>query len=899
MFSTTLQNINRYKLSRLPFYFALFIISSFLLVEPVLAQITDSVVVADTLFAADTLAPAPDSVVADSLLTGKKDAKKPFLEAEVRYASEDSLIFKVGDKKVFLYDKANVDYQDISLKADRIEYNFNWKTVSAAGAIDSSGKLAGKPEFTQGSDKFTFDTINYNFDSRKGKIKNIITQQGEGYVHSMYTKRFADGEIHMRKGMYTTCEADHPHFYIALTKAISIPKNKTISGPAYLVFEDIPLPILGLPFGFFPNTSTRASGLILPDFRDEQRRGFGLVNGGWYMALGEYVDLTILGSIFSRGTWMASTKSSYYKRYKFTGNFNADFAMNRINDDPTAPESKDFKVQWSHAQDAKANPTRKFSANVNFSTASYEQKQSTNVNNLLSNQKNSSISYSKNWPGRPFNFAANLNGTQSTKTRQVNLTLPSMTFNMNRIYPFRGKNSDGKYNWLENIQVSYNSQLQNKISTTDSLLFTRDTWKKMQSGFSHNIPISLAGIKLFKLINITPTVNYNGVLFPYYIRKTPGADTSLFQTNKMKIDTVRKITYAHAVGTSLGISASPKIYGMFISKRTDSYIEAVRHVMTPSISASYTPDMSSLMPNYYRKVADPATITRPASYTEYSIYDGQINRPPSLNKQSASVRFGLNNNLEMKVRSKSDTTGQGKKIVLLDNLNFSTGYNPLASSFKWSNVSMTGSTSLFKNRLNLQFNSTFDPYALDSLYKRVDKFQINEKGRLFRTTSASISAGFRLQSGAADKKKSSGEAKPEEDLPEGMVPGYDDTFDDASGAYRSDYVDFDIPWSLNVDYSWSYSKPTNKASYTHTVRLSGDISITPKWKIGANTGYDMVAKEFSITNISIHRDLHCWEMRISVVPFGDYRSYSFTINARSSILRDLKYDKKESWYDNL
>lgn len=899
MFSYTHQNINRYKSSRLLFFFVLFILCPSPFFESANAQTADSIVIADTLQVADTLMPEPDSALTDSLVIVKKDAKKPFLESEVHYAANDSLIFKIGDKRVFLFDKANVDYQDISLKADRIEYDFSWKTVSAAGAIDSSGKLAGKPEFTQGSDKFTFDTIKYNFDSRKGKIKNIITQQGEGFVHSTYTKRFSDGEIHMRKGMYTTCDAEHPHFYIALTKAISIPKNKTISGPAYLVFEDIPLPVLGLPFGFFPNSSTRSSGLILPDFRDEQRRGFGLVNGGWYMALGEYVDLTILGSIFSRGSWMASTKSSYYKRYKFSGNFNADFAMNKINDDPDAAESRDFKIQWSHSQDSKANPTRKFSANVNFSTASYEQKQSTNVNNLLSNQKNSSISYSKNWPGRPFNFAANLNGTQSTKTRQVNLTLPSMTFNMNRIYPFRGKNSDGKYNWLENIQVSYSSRMENKINTTDSLLFTRDTWKKMQNGFSHSIPISLAGIKLFKLINITPSVSYNGVLFPYYIRKSVVADTSIFQTNEFKIDTIRKITYAHAVSTSLGISASPKIYGTFVSKSADSYIEAVRHVMTPSISASYTPDMSGLMPDYYRKVAGPATITRPTATSEYSVYDGQLYRPPSLNKESASVRFGLNNNLEMKVRSKSDTTGQGKKIVLLDNLNFSAGYSPLAKSFKWSRVSMTGSTSLFKNRLNLQFNSSFDPYALDSLNKRVDKFQINEKGRLFRTTDASISAGFRLQSGAAGKKKTTGETKPEEDLPEGMLPDYDETYDDASGALRSDYVDFDIPWSLNIDYSWSYSKPLDKATYTHTIRLSGDISITPKWKIGANTGYDMVAKEFSITNISINRDLHCWEMRISVVPFGDYRSYSFTINAKSSILRDLKYDKKESWYDNL
>jgi hypothetical protein len=535
---------------------------------------------------------------------------------------------------------------------------------------------------------------------------------------------------------------------------------------------------------------------------------------------------------------------------------------------------------------------------VNFSSTSFEQKQSTNINNYLQNQKTSSIAFSKNWPGRPFNFTANLNGTQSSKTRMVNMTLPTMTFNMNRIYPFRGKNNDGKYNWFENIQVSYSSKFENKINSPDSLLFTNNVWNKMQNGFSHNVPISLAGIKLFKFINITPSVNYSGVLFPSYIRKTARADTSMFLANSLRIDTIHKLTYAHSYSASLGISASPKIYGMFESTSPTSYIAAVRHVLTPSISMSFTPDMSGLVPNYYREVVSPATITQPVQYTKYSVYEGQIYGTPTVNGRSGSVGLGLGNNLEMKVRSKSDTTGEGKKVVLIDNLNLSARYSPFNKDFKWSTVGLTGSTSLFKNKLNLQFNSTFDPYALDSAYNRVDKFLINEKGKLFRTTNASVSIGFSFQSAKGDKKKKEGtEAVVDDPFANEAYPGYD-SFNEAGGAYTSEYVDFEIPWSLTVNYDWSYSKSKAEAFYTHTVRLRGDISITPKWKIGANTGYDIEAREFTTTNISIHRDLHCWEMRIGVVPFGAIKSYSFTINVKSTMLRDLKYDKRQSWYDN-
>jgi lipopolysaccharide assembly outer membrane protein LptD (OstA) len=862
------------------------------------SNVEDSLARADTLMPIkDTLAQNKDSIVIDSIVLAKK-AKKPILESEVKYASGDSLSFLIGQQKVYLFDKATVNYQDINLKADYIEFDYGSKTVMATGAIDSSGSIAGKPVFKQGDDEsIDSDTMRYNFDTHKGIIKYIVTKQGEGYLHSTRTKRFANGEIDISKGKYTTCDAPHPHFYIALSKAIAIPNKRIVSGPLYLVFEDIPLP-LALPFGFFPNTNKRASGLIIPDFRDEQRRGFGLENGGWYFALNDYVDFTVLGSIYSRGTWGLNTTATYLVKYKYSGQFRALYFINRINDDPTSTHSKDFKITWTHSQDPKANPTRTFRANVDFSTSSYERNQSNNYNNLLQNQKNSSIAFTKNWPGRPFNLSANLNGSQSSNTHIVNMTLPTMTFNMNSIYPFRGKKNDGHFNWFENIQVSYNSKLENRISRPDSLLFNRNTIKNMKNGFSHSIPVSLANIKLLKFINITPSVNYNGVLYTKYIVKKAPSDTSIFR-NVFETDTIHKVTYAHAFTASLGISASPKLYGMFVSTRPNSYIAAIRHVLTPSVSFNFTPDMSGLMPNYYRKVAYPSSITRKMQESQtYSVYEQEIYGTPSVNGRSGSVSMGLNNNLEMKVRSKSDTTGEGKKVSILDNLNFNTRYNPFANSYKWSPVSMSGSTRLFNKNLNIQFRSTFDPYALDSTGKnRIDKYLIRETGKLFRITNASVDLNFSLQSPAGNKKKgttgSNGE-QPTMNEPDAAM----DIFNESSGSLENDYVDYDIPWRINVNYSWSYSKATNVTVIRHTIGINGDISLTPKWKIGMNTNYDFVSRRFTTTNISIHRDLHCWEMQFGIVPFGFRKSYSFTINAKSSILRDLKWDKRKSWYDN-
>ncbi len=903
MFSFKHQNIIKYYASR--FYLRLLFLSVIVLVSlPAVSQEPDSLLQQQQQQQPDSIiivsrGPA-DTIAAD---TAKK---KPVLDGEITYSAKDSLIFSVTGQKVYLYDDGVVNYpvQEIGLTGDYIEFDYNTKIAKATGAIDTTGKIAGRPVFTQGSEKLEFDTMQYNFESKKAIIKHIKTQQGEGYLHSAQTKRLADGEIHVKGGMYTTCDADHPHFHIALTKAISIPGKRTISGPAYMVFEDIPLP-LALPFGFFPNTNKPTSGFLVPEFRDEQRRGFGLENGGWYFAVNDYLDFSIAGSIYSRGTWGIRNVSNYLKRYKYNGLFSADYFVNRINDDPDAQSSTDFRVNWSHNQDPKANPTRTFRASVNFSTSSFENRHGNNYRDVLQNQKNSSISFSKRWPGTPFNLSANLTGSQNTRNQSVSLTLPSVNFNMDRIYPFRGKNTSGDYNWLQNIQVSYSSRLLNRVDNIkDSLVFTKELLSKMENGFSHSIPISLSNIKILKkMVNITPSVSYNGALFPYYSRLYMRPDTNSFDRGVLDTIKVKKLTYAHAFSASLSVSASPKLYGMYVSKKENSKIIAVRHVVSPSISASYTPDMGNLVPDYYRRYGSNSPLTHTTTYTEYSIYQGQINPTPTISGRSGSVSLRLGNNVEAKIRSKNDTTGKGKKIVILDNLDFSSGYRPFAESFKWAPVNMTGRSTLFNRNLQLQFSSTFDPYALDTtagptLGRKIDKFNFDQTGKFFRLTNAQVSIGFRLQS-ASGKKDGPGEPGGRTDIEEDLsVNDISDLYDEAGGAIRNEYVNFDIPWSINVDYTWNYSKPDLRRTIRSSVRVNGDLNITPKWKIGFNSSYDFIAREFSATNISIYRDLHCWEMRFSVVPFGNYKSYSFTINAKSALLRDLKWDKRSRWSDN-
>jgi lipopolysaccharide assembly outer membrane protein LptD (OstA) len=840
----------------------------------------------------------PEDTTAGDTITGvtKKKEKSP-IEAEVFYHSRDSFKISLSEQKVYLYGEAQVNYQNIELTADYIVFDMSNNVVMATSLSDSLGKPTGKPVFKQGNETFQSDTLRYNFETRKGVIKYIFTQQGEGYLHSKQTKRLSDGEIHLKSGKYTTCDAEHPHFYIGLTKAIAIPEKKIVSGPAYLVLEDIPLPLI-LPFGFFPNTKERSSGLLIPTYGYEERRGLYLRNGGWYFAINDYVDLSIMSDIYFYGTWGVSASSKYVRRYKFSGSFSGQYYQNVIeNETPIPTKSTDYSIRWSHTQSPKANPTRSFSASVNLSSSSYDKNQSYGMTEYLTNTKSSSISFSKRWAGTPFNLAASLNHSQNSLNKSVNMNLPKVSFNMSRIYPLRFGKSSGKFKWFENIQISYSANFENRISATDSTLFTESTLRGMKNGFTHSIPVTMANLKLFNLININPSLNYKGVMYGSHIEKSV-PDTAFFYSggkSGLVVDTVRGLCYAHAVVPSISFSVNPKLYGMIQSANEESYFMALRHVITPSASFGFTPDVSGLMPDYYRNARYPTSVQSTPEEYEYSIFENYIYGTPMDARRSGSVSFGLNNNLEAKVRPKNDTTGTPKKIKLIENLNFAASYNPFADDKRWSNISMTGSTRLLQNKINLRIGSTFSPYALDSLGRESNLYLLKESGKLARLTRASIDISMSLRSQAGGKK---GDEKEEqkEVAPESRAP---DVLKSEEQEIYGDYVDFSIPWSLSFTYNWSYSKPgfAESKKIISTVRVSGDVSLTKKWKIGGNTGYDFEDKKITVTNISIHRDLHCWEMRFAIVPFGPRKHYSFTINAKSAILRDLKYDKKKSWYD--
>ena len=833
-----------------------------------------------------------DTVLQDTLIPNlqdsvqKKEKSKEAIDAPVNYSADDSIITDMSVKKVFLYGNAEVTYLDIKLNAAYIEFDMADETVYATGLEDTTGQLAGLPEFTQGSESFRSRELTYNFNTEKGIIREIKTEQEGGYLHSRVTKKHPSGEIHLKDGKYTTCDADHPHFYLALTKGISIPDDKIVSGPAYVVVEDVPLPI-GIPFGFFPSTKTSTSGILLPSYGEEQNRGFYLRGGGYYFALSDNFDLRLNGDIYSRGSWGLSATSNYIKRYKFSGSFSGRYYENVSGEKelPDYSRSKDFSIQWTHSQDAKANPTQRFGASVDFSSRSYDKNHSYDMDSYLSNTKRSSVSYSKSWPGSPFNLSSSANISQNSKTGNVDMDLPSISFTMNTIYPFQSKSGSGKRKWYDNVQFSYSSSVQNRVMTNDSLLFTENMFDDLSNGFQHSIPLS-TNFKFLRFFNLSPSLNYKGVLYTSSIEKRWEAeyyDPVLDSVYGAVItDTIPGFRYAHAAFPSVSLSAQPKLYGMYQFTNPNSKVIAIRHVMSPSASISFTPDLNEYMPDYYKEVqVDTAGNTR-----TYSVFEGYMFGTPIANGRSGSINFSLRNTLEMKVRSRADTAeAEPRKISVLDNFDFSSSYNPFADSLKLRPISFNTGTRLKFGNINIRLNGTFDPYKYtetDGRYKKINKF-VWEDGNLPRLTSASLSLsmGFNSKEGGAANKT----AEPNQPMPGDL--------------YYNDYVDFNIPWSLNMSLDFSYNKPYDVVTFTKSLRTRGDVSLTEKWKIGFSSGYDFEAMEFTPTSINVFRDLHCWQMRFTVVPFGFRQSYNFTINVKASILKDLKYEKRKSWYDRL
>ena len=854
--------------------------------------------------AADTPAVPRDTPAADTLAadTMQRDtARKPrkatgFLDGAIEGKSTDSLVYDVRNKLVYVYNEGDVTYQNSNLKADFMRIDMTDKTVFAYGKPDSlDGKaIVTKPEFSDGSASYQMDTITYNFATEKAKIKGVATQQGDGWLVGGSVKKMPDNTINIQDGMYTTCdETDHPHFYLAMTKAKVQPGKKVITGPAYLVMEDVPIYFLGIPYGFFPINMGPKSGLLMPSYGEDGTRGFFLRDLGYYITLGDYADLAVRGGFYTLGSWEASAASRYIKRYKYSGSFNIQYSNIKTGEkgEPDYLKQSNFRVQWTHSQDAKANPGSTFSASVNFATSGYNRYSANTLNDILSTQTNSSISYSKSWTGTPFSLSANMAISQNSSNQSISLTLPTVVFNVSRIYPFKRKEKTGKDRWYEKISMQYTGKMTNSVTTTESEIFTKKTLENMKNGIEHSIPVS-ASFNVFNYINLSPSFNYNE---KWFFKKVE------YEWNPMtnKVDTMaNEYGFYRLYNYSMSVSASTTVYGMydFTKKKRDRKIQAIRHVLTPSIGFSYTPDFGDFKYGYYKSLQRDSLGTTQT----YSPYAQNAYSVPSSGR-NMSMNFSLSQNLEMKVLSKRDTSGV-KKIKLIDELRISGSYNFLADSMRLSTIPISFRTTLFGN-FGINLSATLDPYRLTPDGKRINKLFF--PGRIVST---GWSFGYTFKS--RDDRSQTAINDITSIPPEYMNPFYD-PYGTMDPVLRRQYMaqtyyDFSLPWNFGFNYTVNYSITTGnyppkgyKKNVTQTVGFNGSLNLTPKMGITFQGGYDIKANRLTTSSVSITRDLHCWQMSFSWIPFGTYRSWSFNIGVKAASLSDLKYDKSQSMYENM
>ena len=838
----------------------------------------------------------PDSLAVDSIgatvdTTAVADSSpKPVLEAPISYTASDSIIVALDNKKVYLYKSGVVTYQTIELTADYIELDLNTKEVYAEGLPDSVGVMQGTPVFKDGSEEFECKELRYNFETQKGIIQDVKTEQGEGYVHSERTKKIDKDEFILKNGKYTTCDAEHPHFYLHMTRAKVISNKKIITGPAYMVLEDFPLYFPIIPFGFFPNSPTYSSGIIIPSYGEEQNRGFFLRDGGYYWAASPYFDLTLKGDIYSKGSWGTNIHTNYKKRYKFSGNFDMRYNVNKYSEKglPDYSRSPGFSIRWSHSQDSKASPNQTFSASVNLSTTSYDRENSYEISSYLSTQKSSSISYTKKWENSPFNMSVNFRHSQNSTDSTMTISFPEMTLSMAKQYPFRAKVRSGKLKWYEKIGLSYTGNIKNSITAKEDLILKQSLIKDWKNGWKHSIPISLPSFNLLKYINLSPSFNYSERWYTSNVSKRYYIDQVARETEVL-VDTLYgfKRNYEY----SYSLSSSTNIYGMYLMKNPNSRLKAIRHKMTPSLSFSYRPDFGDPKYGFWDSYVDDK-----GREVFYNRFEGAVFGSTGRG-ESGSISFSLANNLEAKVAAKNDTASNAEKfekVKIIDNLGISASYNLVADSLNLSNISVRGRTTI--KGVSVNFGGTLNPYMTNSSGTGlINEYVWNHKsglGKLGRLTNANLSFGMSFKSKNGNKGAGPAPAEPEEDSPEARLP--------VEMMTGPAYYDFNIPWEFRFDYSFSYNKsnPFKKSTINQSVNLNGRMSLTDKWNMSLTTNFDVQAKAFSFTTFNVTRSLHCWSMSFNFVPFGDRRSYSFTLNASSAMLKDLKVDKQRSWFDN-
>jgi hypothetical protein len=862
----------------------------------------------------DTLLIKKDSITTDTVLMKVRKPSTSAIDSKITYKAAELIKRDIINKRFILVKNAEINYGDLEIKADSIVINMKTNLLFAIGRRDTTGKITGKPAFKQGSNQFESDELTYNFKTRKALIKNIITKQDAGLLHSAFTKLLEDGTSNISRSTYSTCDADTPHFYINLPRARVYPGKKIISGPGNLVMEGIPLP-LAIPFGFFPvQTKRAASGLIIPRYGEERVRGFALTEGGYYFAISDYFDLTLKGSLWANGSWLGTIQTDYKRLYKYSGNFSFSYANNISGHQGLQDylKTNNYRLGWTFTQDAKASPGSRLSASVNMSSSGYDQSNSYNVNDHVTTTRQSSVSYSKSWDGTPFNLSISANHSQNVSDKSVSLDLPQASFNMGRIYPFKSKNSSGPSKWYQEIQLSYSASLDNKISTKDTLLFTSAVWKNMRNGFKHDIPISLQ-IRPFKNFSISPSLTYSGVLYTQKIIKVwePNYfNPALNKTQPTVVnDTLRGFFYGQAVNTTISASFNPQLFGLydFTEKSPDSRLQSIRHVIKPSIGFSFTPQVGGLASRKMYRQVQVDTLGKLSPF--YSVFDGNIFGTPSLQNKSGNISFSLVNIVEAKVFARNDSTGKPKKIKLIDNFSITTAYNIFADSLRWAPVAMQLRTTLMNN-INISASSSFSLYGTNkNTGAPIGTFLFAQDHKLMRLTNFSTSVDLSLSDllkKNKDKNKTNSNISQNigyqgaqgnvgmagQDAQKQQTPGVAGPKD----AYG--YPVFNMPWTLSLSYHLSYTPTFFRTTIEQAVSFQGSVTITKKMSATFQSGYDFNANKITMTNIGITRDLHCWDMSLNWVPNGNLQSWSFLIKVKAQVLGDLKYERRKDFHDS-
>jgi hypothetical protein len=846
-------------------------------------------------YAQKTVSPSDNEVKAARLsadtikldTVSKKTNQAGAFSSKVNYSAEDSIKADINNNIVFLYGKAKVKYEDFEIEADFIQLDQKNNTLFAKGLINPKTKIySGKPVLTQGAEPpLTTDSLFFNYKTKKGKSFGVFTDVEGGFLQAAQFKKNQYDEGFFKRGIYSTCNLPHPHFGIHITRGIATDKQ-IITGPAYLVIEDIPLP-LGVPFGFFPKPNRRSGGLLFPTF-GEDTRGFFMRDLGYYLGLNDYWDLSTRGTLYSKGSYELGTAARYRKNYKYDGGLNFRFASTRNGVEGTEAfkrPNKDFNLTWSHSQSPLANPGTTFSASVNAGTGSYFSNTGAagtyNPTEIARNALSSSISYGKVFGNGLFNFSSSLSHNQDIEQQTIFLDLPRFSLNMTTINPFDTKDRAGEQKWYQRLSLGYSMQGSNSINTKEYKLFKKESLKDFRNGIQHDIPINLS-LNILKYFQFNSGMQYSEKWYLQTIRKRLDPVASGF---KQVTDTIQGFSRVYDYSVNTGLAT--KVYGKFNFKKGN--LMALRHIMTPSVNFNYRPDFGSSRFGYFRNLqGDTSKIA-----TRYSIYENAVFGSPSSGRV-AGIGFSVDNNVEAKVRSDADSTKNSINIPILQSLTFSGSYNFAAENFKLSTIGFSGRTSFFKEKIGINFFGTLDPYKLDDFGNRIDKYTI-ESGKLARLTNFGLSTDFSLNSKAAKKR---GENLNELDKGKQNLSRAQQEELNAISRDPNAFVDFNIPWNVNAAYSFNYSKNGLQSNISNTLNLSGDFNVTPKWKVQYTSGYDFQSNKLSLTQFSIYRDLHCWDLSFRWSPLGTYKFYSVDLRVKASILQDLKLSKRRDFYNN-